>query len=192
MRHVFANIAVYVLAVGLLAGAALFAWVRSEQLIISSERASELQDYVVAASPDQFDWEAFGERVYVANCQNCHGSRGTGRFEYPPLHGQGAVVAAERGREYLMRVMLYGLWTGAHDAPMPPMPNLTDAQIAAVNNYVLTYFDDPGRYDPEVRLYIPSEVAAQRGLGLSERDMGRQRPAVPLPAALAEGWAGRE
>jgi mono/diheme cytochrome c family protein len=192
MRHVLANLAVYVLAVGLVAGAALFGWARSQQLIFSTERAAELPEYVVAQAPEQFDWEAFGERVYVANCQNCHTADGSGRAMYPPVRGMGAHLGVEGGRAYLTRVTLYGLASGLHAAPMPPMPNLSDAQVAAVNNYLLTRFDDPGRYDPEVRLYIPAEVAAERGLALSERDMGRRRPAVPVPAALAEGWTGRE
>jgi len=185
VRHVFANLATYALAVGLVLGALLFAWARSGQFVFATERAVEPPEYVAAADPDEFDWELFGRAVYVANCQNCHTADGGGRAMYPPVQGMSAHHGEPGGREYLTRLVLYGLATGIHQAPMPPMPNLSDAQIAAVNNYLLTRFDDPERWPEGARLYIPSEVRTQRGLGLSEREMGRQRPAVPTPDVLA-------
>jgi mono/diheme cytochrome c family protein len=180
MRHLLANIAVYVLAGGLVVGSVLFAWARSQQLVFATERAVEPPAYIAADSPEVFDWEDFGERVYVANCQNCHGSAGTGRDVYPPVVGQGAMLAAEGGRAYLTRLVIYGLWTGTHSAPMPPMPHLSDAQIAAVNNYITTRFD--AGVDTQ-HLYIPRDVSAERGLRLSERDVGRQRPMLRTPGA---------
>lgn len=185
MRHLLANLATYIIAAGLLLGSVLFAWARSGQLVLATERAVEPPEFVGAEDPAQFDWERFGRAVYVANCQNCHGSDGHGRDVYPPVHGMSAHLAEEGGRAYLTRLVLYGLWTGAHPAPMPPMPNLSDAQIAAVNNYLLTRFDDPAAWPEGTRLYVPADVRAERGLQLRERDVGRQRPAVPLPDALA-------
>ncbi len=185
MRHLLANLAVYALAAGLIIGSLLFAWVRSQQYVIAHQEVIEPREYVAATDPSEFDWEDFGKRVYVANCQNCHGSTGLGRDRYPGIRGQGAVVTADGGREYLARVMIYGLVTSNYPAPMPPMPNLTDAQIAAVNNYILTHFDDADAHD-DLTLYVPQEVAAERGRTYSDREIGQQRPAVPLPDVLTE------
>lgn len=187
MRHVLANIATYALAVGLVLGAALFAWARSEQLVVATAAEVEPDDYAVATDPDTFAWEEFGARTYSANCSNCHAADGSGRGMYPPVRGMTAHLAEPGGRDYLVHVVLYGLASGAHSAPMPPMPELSDGQVAAVNNYLLTRFDD-GRLAPDAtRLYVPADVRARRGRDLNEWDVARTRPPVPLPAELAGG-----
>lgn len=180
MRHLLANVATYALAVGLVIGAALFAWARSAQLVVATEPEVEPLAYASAAAPDGFDWPAFGARVYRANCQNCHTADGGGRGMYPPVRGMPAHLAAPGGRDYLVDVVLYGLATGLHDAPMPPMPELTDAQVAAVTNHVLTRFGDARG----ARLYVPADVATRRGRADGEHDVGARRPPVPPPAAL--------
>jgi len=185
MRHLYANLAVYVLAGSLLLLSMLFAWIRSDQLILATETSVEPPGFAEAVEPDDFPWREIGERVYVGNCQTCHGASGTGRDVYPPVVGQGAVVEAEGGREYLIRVMLYGLATGTHGAPMPPMPHLSDTQIAAVNNFMLTRFEHPARPATDLPLFVPSEVAAERGRRLRERDVAAMRPDVPSPRELA-------
>lgn len=187
MRHVLANLAAYVLVAGLLLGAVLFAWVRSEQLLIAKATAVEPEAYASATDAEAFEWEAFGERVYGANCQNCHTVDGSGRGMYPPVQGMTAHLAGPGGREYLTHVVLYGLASGAHAAPMPPMPELSDAQVAAVNNYLLTRFSDWRAAPDSARLYVPADVRAQRGLTYSEQDVAARRPAVPLPAELGRG-----
>lgn len=184
MRHFFANLAVYVLAGALLLLSVIFAWIRSEQVVLATEGAIESPRHAEVSHPQDFPWEEIGERVYVANCAACHAIDGTGRETYPPVTGQSEVFLAPGGREYLIHVMLYGLWTRQHRAPMPPMPNLSDVQIAAVNNYILTRFDNIERIPGDVPLYIPAEVAAERGRAWRERDVGPRRPDVPLPADL--------
>lgn len=176
MRHVIANLAVYVLASGLVLAAVLFAWARSNQLTLTSQPALEPREYAAATTVAEFDWQALGERVYVANCQNCHGTKGQGLDRYPGVTGMSALLAAEGGREYLIHLVVYGARTGRHPAPMPPMPTLSNAQVAAVNNHLLTRFDEAPAGNA---LFIPAEVAAERGLRLSERDVGERRPEVP-------------
>lgn len=183
MRHVLANLAVYILATLLVVLAGLFAWARSAQLVLTDERAVEpvvFEGQVVRGE----DAVAFGERVYVANCQICHGADGQGLDVYPPLVGQEAVYRAEGGPEYLVRLTLYGLYTGMHSAPMPPMPNLSDAQVAAVYAFALERFarEPLGGDGPPL---TPSDVARERGQRWRERDVAPMRPAVPAPAVLA-------
>ena len=186
MRHVYANAVTAALAVGLALFAALFAWARSEQLVIATEIEVEPASVaaVSGAGEADFDWAAFGESVYVANCRNCHVGNGAGRGMYPPVRNLAVHLDAEGGRGYLIDLALHGLYTGEYGAPMPPMPELSDAEIAAVTNYTLVAFaTDVAAPDP-ARLYRPEEVAARRGRDLGERDVAATRPAVPSAAAL--------
>ena len=187
MRHVLANLATYALVVGLAASAALWAWARSEQLVIATEADVEPAQTVPPQSVSAFDWRAFGEDTYVANCQNCHTADGSGRGMYPPVQNQAAHLGAEGGRGYLMDLVLYGLYTGEYGAPMPPMPELSDAEIAAATNYVLVQFAARDATPDPSRLVLPSDVAARRGRDLSERDVARTRPPVPTAEALGRG-----
>ena len=187
MRHLLANIATYALAAGLALGAALFAWARSEQLVIATEADVEPSKTIEVTSMTAFDWRAFGEGVYLANCQNCHTVDGSGRGEYPPVQNLTAHLGAEGGRGYLVDVALYGLYTGEYGAPMPPMPELSNAEIAAVTNYILVQFAARGTAPDTSRLYLPSDVDARRGRDLSEWDVAATRPPVPTAEALGRG-----
>jgi hypothetical protein len=106
---------------------------------------------------------------------------------YPPVQNQTAHLEAEGGRGYLIDVALYGLYTGEYGAPMPPMPELSDAEIAAVTNYVLVQFAVPRAAPDSARLYVPSDVAARRGRSLSEWDVAAMRPSVPTAETLGRG-----
>ena len=185
MRHVLANLATYALALGLAAGAALWAWGRSAQLVVATEADVELARTVPPGGVAAFAWRDFGAEVYRANCENCHTADGSGRGMYPPVQNQTAHLDAEGGRGYLVDLALYGLYTGEYGAPMPPMPELSDAEIAAVTNHVLTRFSETA---PDAsRLYRPADVAARREWSLSERDVAATRPAVPTAEALGRG-----
>ncbi|CAN5560604.1 hypothetical protein BH23BAC4_BH23BAC4_09580 [soil metagenome] len=184
MRHFIANFAVYLIAGVLVLAAYVWAVVRANQTVLANEEMVEPAEYLAATDLASFDWPEFGEAVYIRNCAACHGGNGQGREDYyPPLHNQDRVLAAEGGREYLINMVLYGIRTGLHGAPMPPMANLSDAKIAAVNNFVVTRFShaDPAELD----LLIPADVALLRDLRLSEREVGRTRPDVPPPFELA-------
>ena len=185
MRHVLANLVTYALVLGLVLGSALFAWVRSEQLVIAKEADIEPTDGFVSAEPAEA--LAFGERVYLANCQNCHTGDGSGRSMYPPVQNQAAHLGVPGGRGYLLDVTLYGLYTGTYGAPMPPMPELSNAEIAASTNYILTRFAAEGARPEPARLYTPDEVAERRGRSLSEREVAATRPPIPSAEELGRG-----
>ena len=184
MRHFLANVFLYVLVIGLLAGSALWAYVRTEQLVITRRPALPERPYAAPASVAEFAWEDFGRHAYRINCQNCHTADGGGRGMYPPVRNLTAHLDAAGGRDYLIDLHLYGLYTGTYGAPMPPMPELSDAEIAAVLNYILTAFAPA----PE-KLFLPTDVAARRGQSLSEQDVARRRPAVPSARELAGAYS---
>ena len=184
MRHLYANAVTWALAVGLALFAALFAWARSAQLVIATEADVEPALGAEAPGPSEIDPIAFGERVYVANCRNCHTGDGSGRGMYPPVRNLAVHLDAEGGRGYLIDLALHGLYTGEYGAPMPPMPELSDAEIAAVTNYTLVAFAEGVAAPEPARLYRPEEVAARRGRELDEREVAATRPPVPSAEAL--------
>ena len=190
MRHLYANAVTWALAAGLVLFVALWAWARSAQLVIASE--TDVEPAWARGAPDAGgvdgpDMAAFGEAVYVANCRNCHVADGSGRGMYPPVRNLAAHLDAEGGRGYLIDLTLYGLHTGEYGAPMPPMPELSDAEIAAATNHVLVAFAADVRAPAPGRLYAPAEVAARRGRELDEGEVARMRPAIPSVEALGAG-----
>lgn len=174
MRHLLANIITYTIAALLLTGAALFAWVRTEQLVVSDE-GTVLARYEPTPG-DEFRWAELGRDSYVRNCANCHGRAGQGWDQYPGLGRTAALWAEPGGREYVVDLHLYGLTSDRWRAPMPPMGHLQDAEMAAVINYVLTSFGNERRLPAEARLYTPADITARRGRALSPSDVERLRP----------------
>ena len=187
MRYILTNIFLIVLTVGLLLGSCLFAYLRSEQLVVAYEEDIEPQAFTETASPDRDDWLAFGKKTYRANCQNCHTADGSGRSMYPPVQNMAAHLAAPGGRDYLVDLILYGLYTSTYGAPMPPMPELSDTEIAAVNNYMLVRFAAAGQAPGKEAFYGPKEVAARRGRAVSEWGVADTRPDIPTARELGRG-----
>jgi len=187
MRHLLANIFTYLLIVTLSLGAVVFALARSEQLVIARETEVEPLVFDVPERKPEANWYDFGKKTYVANCQNCHTGDGSGRGMYPPVQGMSAHLAAAGGREYLVSLTLYGLYTGHYGAPMPPMPELSDAEIAAVTNYLLTEFAADEQTVADADLYRPHDVAKLRERKFNEREMGKRRPPVPSARSLGRG-----
>ena len=200
MRHLLANAFIYGLTGALVAGSLLWAWARSAQLIIARETEVEPSFTADVTGPAAAAYLDFGRRVYVANCQNCHTADGSGRGMYPPVQNMGAHLsgatrlrsgapeAESRGRDYLIDIYLHGVYTGTYNAPMPPMPELSDAEIAAVNNYILTAFAAEGRVPDAGQLYRPEEIAARRGgPNLSEWEVADTRPDIPTARELGRG-----
>jgi mono/diheme cytochrome c family protein len=187
MRHILANIFTYSLIVGLVLLSCFFAWVRSEQLVVTRSANDAPREPREISRLADFDWYAFGQRTYLANCQNCHTSDGSGRGMYPPVQQMAAHLEAPGGRGYLIDLNLYGLFTGTYGAPMPSMPELSDAEIAAVTNYLLTQFAADGRQPDPSTLYLPGEVAERRGRKLSERQVAGLRPPIASARELGRG-----
>lgn len=112
------------------------------------------------ASAASFDREK-GARLFAANCAACHQASGEGiPGVFPPLKGDGAVLASDPTRQ--IRVLLQGL-QGAniagtvYSSPMPPFGiALSDKGVADIVDYERTSW---GNHAP---LATAREVAAVR------------------------------
>ncbi len=176
MRHLIAHIATLVIAALLLGGAALFAWLRSSQLVIATD-AQVLARYE-AATAHAFEWRELGAASYVRNCMNCHLADGSGWDQYPALHATGEIFGGPGGRQYLVDLHLNGVASPRWRAPMPPMRHLQDVELAAVLNHVLVELAAPAVPLSDDRLYEASDIAERRGQASSPHDVGRARPRI--------------
>ena len=85
-------------------------------------------------------------RLYLGNCATCHQAHGQGTPDgyYPPLFHNSTVGASNPGN--LVQVILHGVHrkAGDNDVGMPAFATeLSDAQIAALTNYVTKQFGNP-------------------------------------------------
>lgn len=136
----------------------------------------------------EFDWAAIGQAAYATNCMACHQATGQGiPRAFPPLAGHAPkLVAAEGGREYLIKTVLYGLMGpitvlgNQYSSVMPAMPHLSDVDIAAALNYSLHSWENDQLLPEEFAVILPAEVAALRGLGLTMAQVHELRLALDL------------
>ena len=85
-------------------------------------------------------------RLYLGNCATCHQAHGQGTPDgyYPPLLHNSTAGASNPGN--LVQVILHGVHrkAGDNDVGMPAFATeLSDAQIAALTNYVTKQFGNP-------------------------------------------------
>ncbi len=176
MRHFLANIAIYTIAVLLILGATVFAWVRSQQVVLTSERTVLAR---FEPTPEhEFLWPQLGPASYERNCMNCHLESGRGWDQYPGVGHTAALFGGPGGREYLIDIHLYGLTSDRWRVPMPPMRHMADVELAAVLNYLLTSFGNERVLPPDAPLYLPTDIMARRGLRLSSAEVNEYRPPV--------------
>ena len=122
-----------------------------------------------------------GAGVYQTNCAACHQANGQGvPGAFPPLAGHAGELLTSQGRDYLPTVLLYGLQGPidvqgtTYNGVMPAWSQLSDEQLAAVVNFVLTEWNAeqlPAEFEP----YTPAEFAAVRGQDLSADDVHQRR-----------------
>lgn len=126
-----------------------------------------------------------GSQVYSA-CAGCHQANGRGAPGiFPPLAGHAADLFLA-DPDYLAQAVLFGLRgpitvDGAdYDGTMPDWQGLSDAEIAAVLNYILDSWENAERVD-EDQPYSSDAIAEQRGLDLSPDEVHDRRTELELP-----------
>jgi mono/diheme cytochrome c family protein len=135
-----------------------------------------------AETEAQADAEVDGAEVYATSCASCHGQNGEGiPGAFPPLAQHGADLAAA-DRTYPLLTLLYGLngeivvEGASYNGAMPAWPQLSDAELAAVLDHVTAGWDEEGVLGDDFAPYSAEEVAAERGRGLTTRDVYDRRP----------------
>ena len=146
--------------------------------------------------PAGFQWQELGARVFGANCSVCHQENGQGiAGTFPPLAGHVAELFAQQsGRDYLVRLVLFGLEGtisakgSSYSSAMPPWPQLTDSEIAAALDYVLSAWGNEKLLPRDFTLILPSDVAAARGQQMSAVDVHalRGRIVTTTPGGVAD------
>lgn len=138
----------------------------------------------------EFKWQELGARVFDASCGVCHQQNGQGiAGAFPPLAGHVAETFAQRnGREYLVRLVLFGL-EGAivvkgntFDSAMPPWAQLGDDEIAAALDHVLTAWGNDKLLPRDFAPILPADVAAARAQRLTAAEVHALRQQI-IPAA---------
>jgi mono/diheme cytochrome c family protein len=133
--------------------------------------------------------QADGALVYANACSGCHGAAGQGvPGVFPPLAGHvGGLYAAPDGPRHLANVLLFGMQgpitvAGTrYDGMMPGWFQLSDGDIAAVIDYVLTAWGDADAIDGYTAIETADVAAARRG-GLSPQGVYERRPSLDAVA----------
>ncbi|GAA5335581.1 MULTISPECIES: cytochrome C-552 [Thermus] len=130
--------------------------------------------------------QADGAKLY-AQCAGCHQPNGQGiPGAFPPLASQMAeILAKQGGREYLIKVLLWGLqgpievkgmkYSGA----MPAFGGLKDEEIAALLNHIATAWGDDKKV-PGFKPFTAAEVKALRGKKLTPQQVLEERKKLGL------------
>jgi mono/diheme cytochrome c family protein len=105
-----------------------------------------------------------GALDYARYCAGCHQAKGVGIAGiFPPLKGNGAVVAAEP--DNIIKVVLGGVPARSGYVHMPAWaPTLTDQQIADIANYIRTSWGNsaPANATPQMVEQFRKQFAAQQ------------------------------
>jgi mono/diheme cytochrome c family protein len=151
---------------------------------------------VAVADTNAFDWQTVGAAAYANTCAACHQPDGKGvPGSFPPLVGHAATLLAQSGgRDYLARLVLYGLqgpitvdgklFNGA----MPAWGGaLDDAQLAGALDYVLHSWGNDKALPGDFQLFTPADIAADRSTQLAVAEVYALRSKiVAAPPALPE------
>jgi mono/diheme cytochrome c family protein len=112
---------------------------------------------------------ADGGAVYQQNCAACHGAEGRGQpGSFPPLAGN-SDLARDNGA-FPAAVVLHGLEGpidvngSTYDSTMPPFDHLSDAEIAAVVNFIHGAWGHNATPSPKI---TPQTAAAQRAKAMT-------------------------
>lgn len=129
-----------------------------------------------------------GAAVFAQVCAGCHQANAQGiPGAFPPLAGGHAPELYVADRDYPILVVLYGLQGpiqvagAAYNSVMTPQLQLSDAEVAAVLNHVMTSFGNDAALPADFAPYTADDVAAQRDLMLMSGEIHARRVEIGLP-----------
>jgi mono/diheme cytochrome c family protein len=146
-----------------------------------------------AATPDSESAAPAGGEIFAHRCAVCHGPQAAGiPGSFPSLHEQIVGFAKlPEGRDYLVMVVTTGLMGPlqvggvSYNGVMPAQSGLSDADIAAVLNYLA---GDLGKNDLGAAALSAGEVAAARA---RHPDTSAQSTRALRPAAVPAAGVAR-
>ena len=177
--------------------------------IYAAALAALLAVRVALADEASFQWQALGTETYDTTCAACHQPTGLGLpGTFPPLAGHAAAILARPGgREYLTRLVLFGLEGEVtiegkpFNGTMPPWGEvLSNEQLAAVLNHVLHSWGNDKALPPGFAPFVPAEIAAARGTQLTSAEVHALRgqttreqaePSASVPVTFTSEQADR-
>jgi mono/diheme cytochrome c family protein len=126
-----------------------------------------------------------GAAVYAQYCASCHQPDGAGLAGvFPPLANHvGDLYSQEGGRRYLVDAIVFGVQGRivvdgqTYDGVMPSWFQLSDGEITAVLNHVMTAWGDVESVD-EFEPYSDADVATSRRGALTPQRVLERRPAA--------------
>jgi len=125
---------------------------------------------------------ADGAADYATFCASCHGAKGQGTpGVFPPLtNWVGNFLKKDDGRAVLTHIIVFGMQGEikvqgkTYNSFMPPIANLSNEQVAAILNFVLTEWNKellPKDFKP----LTAEEVAEYRKKALTPADVYKER-----------------
>lgn len=137
-------------------------------------------DGPAAAAPD-------GSAIYQSVCSACHMANAAGiPGAFPPLAGHAADLYLA-DRSYPILAVTFGVMGQivvggmSFNGLMPAHAHLSDGDIAAVLNFVMTSFGNGEQIGAGFEPYAPEDVAAERGRMLSFTEVHALRGELGLP-----------
>lgn len=125
--------------------------------------------------------------AFDTNCAMCHQLKAAGLpGQFPRLAGRvGKIAATPAGKNYLERVVLFGMIGGitVDDTPiaggvMPSFTSLSDQDLADALDYIVS-LDDSGKPHSQGAVFKPADIAAARaGKQLSPAEVHGLRAAA--------------
>jgi mono/diheme cytochrome c family protein len=130
--------------------------------------------------------QADGAKLF-AQCAGCHQANGQGLpGAFPPLAGHVAdILSKAGGREYLIKVLLWGLQGQIevkgmkYNGAMPSFAQLKDEEIAAVLTHIATAWGDDKKVK-DFKPFTPAEVKALRDKKLTPQQVLEERKKLGL------------
>jgi mono/diheme cytochrome c family protein len=148
-------------------------------LVLVGSRAASAEESRLAGNE-------VGAQAYAASCGACHQANGQGvPGAFPPLVGHAPeVLAKPGGRDYLVRLVLYGLQGeinvagNSYNGAMPPMGAvLNDAELAGALNYVLSNWDNAKALPANFVPFSPADFVQARSADMTaEQVYALRRP----------------
>jgi mono/diheme cytochrome c family protein len=145
-----------------------------------------------SADDATFPWQDIGAQTYAGTCAACHQTNGEGvASTFPPLAGHAAkVVSRPGGRDYVIRLVLFGL-EGPIVADGKPfnqvMPAwegiLNDEQLAGALDYALNSWGNDKALPVGFQPITPAEIAASRPTKMTATGMHELRERIMPDAA---------